>query len=96
MIDIDTAKQLITEQWLPACEEDLETPAMLLEDKTEEFEWGWTFYWQPVDPSQVPKDRAKWGYLPILVDRTNGNVCPVGTAGLKVAILHLLSGRDSA
>ena len=96
MIDIETAKQMVMDKWFPAYEEDLETPAMLLENNTEEHEWGWVFYWGPADPAQVPNDRAKWGYLPIIVDRINGNIRQVGGAGIKVAIAKLLWERDSA
>jgi hypothetical protein len=95
MIDFETAKRRIIETWLPICGEDLMTPAVLLDDKTEEHAWGWVFYWAPADPSKVPENEAKWGYHPLLVDRTNGNVHPVGTAGMKIAIAQLLWDRES-
>lgn len=95
MIDVVTAKQLVIEDWLPAYEEDLETSAMLIEDLIEEYEWGWVFHRKPVDPTKVPSDEAKWGNLPILVDRTNGHIVQVGTACLKVAVAKLLLSRES-
>jgi len=94
IIDFATARRLVTEKWLPACEEDLETSAVLFDDQIEEHEWGWLFYWGPKDPSAVPHDVARWGYRPILVDRMTGSIFGAGTGGLQAAIARLLWDRE--
>ena len=92
-IDFATARRLVVEKWLPACEEDLETSAVLFDDRIEEHEWGWLFYWGPKDSSAVPHDVARWGYRPILVDRMTGNIFEAGTGGLHAAVAKLLWER---
>jgi hypothetical protein len=94
IIDFATARRLVVEKWFPACEEDLETSAVLFDDRVEEYEWGWLFYWGPKEPSAVPPDVARWGYSPILVDRITGRIFAAGTGGVTAAVGKLLFERD--
>jgi hypothetical protein len=90
MIDLETARKMVFDKILVHYEPDLQTPAVILDDKTEEFAWGWIFYWEPKDPDRVPAEEARWGYFPILVNRRTGRIRHVGTAGIKAAIAALL------
>lgn len=93
MIDCETAKTIVVERFLAKLEDDLRTPAVLIDEKTEEHDWGWMFYWQPKDLTLVPEEEAKWGYSPIIVDRLTGNFRMVGSVGPKLAIAALLWDR---
>jgi hypothetical protein len=92
--DLETARRHVLEKWLPACEEDIESSAVLFDDRTEEHEWGWIFYWGPKDPAAVAPEVARWGYRPILVDRITGNIYEAGTSGLTATIAKLLWERE--
>lgn len=94
MLDFDAARNSVVRKWLPALAEDLCTPAVLIEDQTEEHEWGWLFRWKPLDPSAVPPEEASWGFSPIIVDRVTGNAHHVGTVGTRAAVLRLLWDRE--
>ncbi|MFO0939676.1 MAG: ribosomal protein L7/L12 [Pirellulales bacterium] len=48
----------------------------LVRDATEEFDFGWLFYYNSSDPDRVPIA----GNAPLIVERESGRIVPTGTA----------------
>ena len=94
MIDYETARQIVISKWLPHKEEELGWPVVVDDEETEEYEWGWVIYYRPAEPERIPKTVARRGYLPLVVDRSNGLSFPVGTSGLYPAVRKLLGADD--
>ena len=94
MIDYEAAKQIVSKSWIPIVEEEIGAAAVIVDEKSEEYEWGWVIYWRPAEPLRVPGEAARGAYLPFVVDRTNGVSFPVGTSGLYFAVRRLLGPDD--
>jgi len=93
MITAHEAKTAAVE-WLLRSEEDLGTPPEIIDDESQEYPWGWVFFWAPADQSKVPPERLEWGFMPIMVNRKTGRAFPVGTVGVTGALFGLGWDRE--
>jgi hypothetical protein len=93
MLDFEAAKRVARERWLSAFDDEPGGPQVIHEAECVEYEWGWLIRYGPSRPDQVPPEEARWGILPVLVDRVTGHVMHVSTSGVKLAILALLESR---
>ncbi|CAN5609154.1 hypothetical protein BH11PLA2_BH11PLA2_06790 [soil metagenome] len=92
MLDFQNAKRVAREKWLSAFDDKLGGPQVICDADCAEYEWGWLIAWGPTFPDQVPPDGGVFRW-PVLVDRMNGNLQNVSTAGVRIAIMKLLERR---
>jgi hypothetical protein len=93
MLDFEGAKRVARERWLSAFDDEPGGPQVIHDAECEEYEWGWLIEWGPSHPELVPPEEARWGTLPVLVDRVTGHLQTVSTSGPRLAILRLLERR---
>jgi hypothetical protein len=86
------AREIVLEEWLPVCQLESEAPVVLVDEATEEHEWGWVFYVQP-SPGDLPVEDGSHECSAFIVDRETGISLPVSTAGLRVSVARLLELR---
>jgi hypothetical protein len=97
VLDFEGAKQGARERWLFAFDNEPGGPQIVLDDKCEEYEWGWMIYYGPSKPEEIPvEDRRPWGPMPLLVDRVTGSIQTVSTSGPNMPIVRLLSRRPAS
>jgi hypothetical protein len=96
MLDFESAKQIAYERWLFAFADEPGGPPVIDDAECVEYEWGWLIEWGPSEPEKVPTDEARWGCLPVLVDRVTGNIQAVSSAGPRLAIMKLLERRPAS
>jgi hypothetical protein len=96
MIDIAAARKIVLEMWTAGCVLNLQTDVILLDERTEEYDWGWVFYLHARDPSLIPESRSYMGTYPsgFLVDRVTGITIPAMSSGLVVSVHRLLELRE--
>lgn len=98
MIDLETAKRMVAEQWLQVVESRLGTAAAVVDKKTIEYEWGWMICMGPLDRRAVrweERRRSKHHDTCVLVDRETGRQRQVSSSGPRLCIMSLLSERPS-
>lgn len=93
MLDFEAAKRVARDRWLSAFDGEPGGPQVIQDAECVEFEWGWLIEWGPSRPDEVPPEEARWGRLPVLVDRVTGYLQTVSTAGPRMAIMKLLERR---
>jgi hypothetical protein len=93
VLDFEAAKRVARERWLSAFDDEPGGPQVIHDAECVEYEWGWLVEWGPSRPDEVPPEEARWGCLPVLVDRVTGHLQTVSTAGPRIAIMKLLERR---
>lgn len=94
VIDYATARQKVVEYQSRLLEHLFGTSAMVLDEKTVEFEWGWMLQCEPVHWDKVPQDhRMRRSCQLMVVDRETGYLRSVGSSGPNSAIIGLLQRR---
>ena len=88
---VEEARDVVARDWLQISEQALKCPARIDDMLTEEYDWGWSFYCGPVDPSLCPLAYKRRHYA---VDRVTGIATPVGSKGLQHAVNYLMKWRE--
>ena len=93
MVDWGAATK-IAERYVVGLSHDAGVQLTLLKEQTSERDFGWVFYYGPVDGSS-----AVAGNAPFIVDRKDGSIYPTGTAYPTETYLqenYASTGRTSA
>jgi len=88
----EQVREIVVRQMQPVAENPLSLgcPARLDDALTEEYEWGWSFTFVPVDPSECQLAYKRRRYA---VDRVTGIATPVGNKGVEEAFNYLMKWR---
>jgi len=94
MIDVSAAKQIIIDTHLPTCKAYVGAPVRIVDEDTEEHEWGWTFYCEVEERYRASSELAKAYYTAFLVDRLTGITLPTSISGIGFAVQRLMELRQ--
>jgi hypothetical protein len=86
MMTITEAKRRLQDLWKYTVERIMSCEMHVDDSLTEEYPWGWVFYFVPKCPDQCPHPYKRRAYA---YDLETGDSIPVGTKGLEQALRHL-------
>jgi hypothetical protein len=92
MIDVEQAREKITNDWLPVCEVAAGGPVRIADEDTTEYEWGWVFYCEGI-ASSGEVEKANY-YATFLVDRLTGTVLRSVNGGIIFSVARLMELRQ--
>jgi hypothetical protein len=80
------ARQQLQALWTPTVEAVMGCEMKIDDALTEEYAWGWVFYFIPRLPDQCERPFTRRAYA---FHRQSGDSIPIGTKGLEDALRHL-------
>jgi hypothetical protein len=95
MIDFEGAKQIVAERELRRFDRSPAGPYVVFDDECVEYEWGWRIVYGPSRPGMLSRHKRNRRFH-VVVDRVTGRLQIVGSAGMRIAVIHMLECRDAA